>query len=348
VYPLNLELQYQQFFVREFRRAAVPFTRSVIQKLKEEIKADSDTSVRADSFTNLIVFLEKLKKQYGETISREDLVKEARKNFKQIDAWSKSKTAEVMAKNYERLNTPQPPSVTGRPAPAGKAGELWMQVINLRNNHSEELINKTVLRNVGLINKAYKSHFDNIAKIVKDGVLSGEGHRSIAGKIMDATGVSESKAKFWARDQASKFFGETTKLNQKAAGNKGYIWRCFNDNLTRDTHRALDGTYHDWDNPPVVTSGRKARRCHPGEDYNCRCWADPAYRNPAEAKTAQYKEPEETAAELRYKEPLLGGGDKTVSISGTVKGKIKTPEVKAGFRTALSLFDEVGIKVVKG
>jgi len=48
-----------------------------------------------------------------------------------------------------------------------------------------------------------------------------------------------------------------------------YIWRSRRDRHTRPTHRARDGQVFSWDNPP--DGG------HPGEDYNCRCGAEPYY-----------------------------------------------------------------------
>ena len=301
MYPLNLELQYQQYFVEQFRKKAIPFTREIIKKLREEIKADSDNSIRADSTANLVVFIQGLKKKYKKGISEEKLSKEVESQFQQINAWSRSKAIETTKKNYERLSEPQPPSVTGRPTPAGKAGELWMQTVNVQNNIGEELINKTVKRNVSLINKAHEQHFEQMTEIVKQGILRGEGHLSISQKLMQETGVGESKAKFWARDQASKFSGEITKIRQQAAGNKGYIWRCFKDNVTRDSHMSLDGTYQDWNNPPTIRRGKGTAQVHPGEDYNCRCWAEPASdESAAENRPIEHKQPVQTAVNPKF------------------------------------------------
>jgi uncharacterized protein with gpF-like domain len=33
----------------------------------------------------------------------------------------------------------------------------------------------------------------------------------------------------------------------------------------------MGGTTHRWSAPPLVGG----RRLHPGEDFNCRCWAEP-------------------------------------------------------------------------
>lgn len=276
MYPISLEKQYQKFFHSEFQRLAKPFTAAVIQKLKNEIKADSDDSVRADSVTEMMLFLADLRGQYGNKIDSKELAGKVEKNYRLIDAWSRDKTNESIAKLYARLNTQQPQSVTGRPPKKNQSGELWLTTVNLRRNFNEDLLAKTVKTNVSLINEAYKEHFDEITGIIKSGVLSGKGSKAIANELMAATGVNESKARFWASDQAGKFFGETTKLRQKAAGIPGYIWRCVGPPKTRDSHLALEGTYHTWDNPPMVQSGRTLRPLNPGEDYRCRCWPEPA------------------------------------------------------------------------
>ncbi len=46
-----------------------------------------------------------------------------------------------------------------------------------------------------------------------------------------------------------------------------YIWRTRGDGKVRNSHAANDGQIFSWDNPPPTG--------HPGEDYGCRCWAEP-------------------------------------------------------------------------
>ncbi len=47
-----------------------------------------------------------------------------------------------------------------------------------------------------------------------------------------------------------------------------YIWRTSGDGKVRSRHAKFDGQIFSWDNPPEGGY-------HPGEDYNCRCWAEP-------------------------------------------------------------------------
>ncbi len=48
-----------------------------------------------------------------------------------------------------------------------------------------------------------------------------------------------------------------------------YTWRTRGDGKVRSSHAANDGRVFAWDNPPATG--------HPGEDYGCRCVAEPYY-----------------------------------------------------------------------
>ncbi len=48
-----------------------------------------------------------------------------------------------------------------------------------------------------------------------------------------------------------------------------YIWRTRGDGNVRSSHAANDGKVFAWDNPPATGN--------PGDDYGCRCWAEPYY-----------------------------------------------------------------------
>ncbi len=54
-----------------------------------------------------------------------------------------------------------------------------------------------------------------------------------------------------------------------------YIWRTRGDGRVRASHAANNGRIFAWDNPPPMG--------HPGEDYNCRCTAEPYVRGVSES-----------------------------------------------------------------
>lgn len=261
MYPIALEKQYVRFITREFLAIADEIVTRIKHELKKEIAFDSNNRMRADSITNLMIFLQQLKEQYGNRIDQRVLEGKVKKHFSMVDAWSRDKTYEDCKKLYARLSTPE------------SDGKLYIPTISMRKTLNEELIDNTVRRNVGLINEVYKNYFNDIAGVVKTGILNGDGFAVITNKLQAKTNVSLSKAQFWARDQIGKFFGQTTKIRQQEAGIAGYIWRCVGDKRTRDSHLALEGTFHYWNDPPLING----RKCHPGDDFNCRCWAEPAF-----------------------------------------------------------------------
>ena len=53
----------------------------------------------------------------------------------------------------------------------------------------------------------------------------------------------------------------------KAAQTGRYIWRTVGDEKVRSSHAVNDGRIFSWDEPPPTG--------HPGEDHNCRCFAEP-------------------------------------------------------------------------
>jgi hypothetical protein len=67
--------------------------------------------------------------------------------------------------------------------------------------------------------------------------------------------------------------GKAIEISPKAAADARptthYIWRTSGDDKVRSSHAANNGKIFAWDNPPETG--------HPGEDYNCRCWAEPYY-----------------------------------------------------------------------
>lgn len=54
-----------------------------------------------------------------------------------------------------------------------------------------------------------------------------------------------------------------------------YIWRTRNDGKVRPSHAANDGEFFAWDERPPTG--------HPGEDYGCRCTAEPYYSDDNES-----------------------------------------------------------------
>lgn len=85
--------------------------------------------------------------------------------------------------------------------------------------------------------------------------------------------VTESKAKFLARQETSLLMSQYREERYKSGGVQKYRWLTSGDSRVRGYHKRLNGKIFTWDNPPVVDA--TGRRAHPGQDYNCRCVAVP-------------------------------------------------------------------------
>ena len=109
---------------------------------------------------------------------------------------------------------------------------------------------------------------EQTTKALVEGTNLDDTRKAIFDIMSERTDVSDSRAKLIARDQVSKLNGQLTRERQTDLGVDGYIWRTVGDERVRDTHDENDGNFFSWDNPPAETG-------HPGEDYQCRCWAEP-------------------------------------------------------------------------
>lgn len=121
---------------------------------------------------------------------------------------------------------------------------------------------------VDLITTMSAEYFDEVQAKVQAGFEAGRRASSIAKDINERGEVSESRAKFIARDQVSKLNAKLTKKRHGELGIKRYIWRTSKDSRVRSRHRELDGKTFDWDDPPIVDEAT-GRREHPGGDYQC-------------------------------------------------------------------------------
>lgn len=124
--------------------------------------------------------------------------------------------------------------------------------------------------NAERITSLESTQIQDVSTWVQTGIRNGWRHEEIAEKIEERFGVGHSKAAFIARDQVSKLNGQLTGQRQQQLGVEAYFWRGVMDDRERDSHREHEGIRYLWSDPPAETG-------NPGEDYNCRCWAEPDF-----------------------------------------------------------------------
>lgn len=143
----------------------------------------------------------------------------------------------------------------------------------LGDYYSEQL-QKWVDENVSLIKTIPEDTLDKMRDIIYDGFTEGKTTTRIIKEIQHAYGVGRRRAELIARDQTAKLNGQIQRHQQQDAGITEYIWYTVGDSRVRKSHRELNGKKFSWNDPPDVGKGRK---CHPGEDYQCRCIGRPVF-----------------------------------------------------------------------
>jgi SPP1 gp7 family putative phage head morphogenesis protein len=136
------------------------------------------------------------------------------------------------------------------------------------------LLNNWARNNAALIKDIPFKTMMQIRDATVDALMTGKNTDDMTSDVYDImserTDVTDSRAKLIARDQVAKLNGGLTRQRQEDIGVDSYTWRTVGDERVRETHESVDGQVFSWDNPPSETDDN-----HPGEDYQCRCWAEP-------------------------------------------------------------------------
>lgn len=135
-----------------------------------------------------------------------------------------------------------------------------------------KLLNEWIDDNVNLIKTIPNDSLGEMRRLVLEGYRNGKPTTTIVKEIQKVYGQSRRHAQLIARDQIAKLNSEITRMQQEDAGVKEYVWSTSGDSRVREGHRRLNNKRFRWDDPPVVDD-KTGRRCHPGEDYQCRCVA---------------------------------------------------------------------------
>ncbi len=144
----------------------------------------------------------------------------------------------------------------------------------------DHAVDAFVAENVGLIESLGSDYIDDVKQRVIAAVRTGQSTADLAADLAERYDVADSRAAFIARDQTSKFLGDLAKQRQTNLGITHYIWRGTLDQRERDSHREHEGKRYAWTDPPADTG-------HPGEDFQCRCTAEPDFSEIVEGSDSQ-------------------------------------------------------------
>lgn len=150
-------------------------------------------------------------------------------------------------------------------------------------------------QNVQLVTKLAEETRADIERIISDGYQRGLRVENIRGKLLSESKLTpgrfkktRTRANLISRDQVGKLNGQLTQIRQTEADIEQYWWNTVIDERVRTSHMAMNGKLCRWDNATVYKDfpndpGWKARssiggiELHPGQDYQCRCFAEPDF-----------------------------------------------------------------------
>jgi SPP1 gp7 family putative phage head morphogenesis protein len=254
IYPHGLEREYERAMLRQVE----PFFAAVKAMLGKDLPGiieardrafalDDVGAVRHDAYADLIgLALDGIRVNVAARISEAEAA-QVSKSFAQ-------RVAEFNRTQVDR----QFAAVLGIPV---LRQERWLA----------DKLSAFVTGNVSLIKDIGDKGVADVSAMIMARVEAGDSLSTISKAIEQRLEVVQRRAQFIARDQVSKLNGKLTELRQREVGVEKYRWRAVKDGATRASHLQNDftnsGLAVSWDDPPETG--------HPGEDYQCRCSAEP-------------------------------------------------------------------------
>ena len=148
----------------------------------------------------------------------------------------------------------------------------------------EQIRKQWVQDNVQAIRTSLHDSVDQVVKLMTNPENESLDFIAMVEQIRDEYFKMRDLSVNMSSDQVSTLDTALTRSIHQDAGVENYVWISKRDDLVRQSHRAFDGKVFSWNSPPdgwYVTKSKglilTGRRCHPGEDYGCRCRAKPVF-----------------------------------------------------------------------
>lgn len=125
---------------------------------------------------------------------------------------------------------------------------------------------------VGLITSLPIEAAERVHKLTIEGMMQGTRAAEIAKEILASGEVSKSRATLIARTEVARTASLLVQARAEHVGSHGYLWRTSKDARVRKEHKALEGQFIAWREPPEA--GTDGMKYHAGQGPNCRCWPE--------------------------------------------------------------------------
>lgn len=155
-------------------------------------------------------------------------------------------------------------------------------------NWENTFLNTWVTNNVNLIKGLTEEYRKKIVNTIIDNFSRNIALEDLKTNLKNINKTfSNYRINLIAKDQVNKLNAQLSEQRQKDAGIEIYIWNTARDERVRPKHAAMQGKLCRWDNATVYSDdGGKTWKSrssigginlHPGEDVNCRCFAEPYF-----------------------------------------------------------------------
>lgn len=132
-------------------------------------------------------------------------------------------------------------------------------------------VQEIVSEGADLITSLPQEAAERVTRLSLEAAVDGRRMDELFGEIRRTGEVTESRARLIARTEVGRAASAITQARAERIGSKGYIWRTVRDSDVRPSHRAMQGRFVAWDDPPTLDG----LTGHAGALPNCRCYAEP-------------------------------------------------------------------------
>lgn len=130
-----------------------------------------------------------------------------------------------------------------------------------------DMVRMFARENAALISRIPENLHNEVANLTMQAFTNKWSRREFAEKLEERFEISESRARFIARDQVGKLNAQLSEERNTALGIKAYYWRTRRDKRVRKEHRKKEGRRFLYSHPP--------KGGHAGHPPGCRCVQEP-------------------------------------------------------------------------
>lgn len=138
----------------------------------------------------------------------------------------------------------------------------------IRNAPTGSVLQGLLEEQVGLIQSIPRDAAKRVHRLTLEGLENSTRASEIAKEILRTEDVTKSRATLIARTEVSRTATSLTQARAQSIGSPGYTWTTSHDTDVRPSHKAMDGKFVAWDDPPTLDNLTGHAGCVP----NCRCW----------------------------------------------------------------------------